>query len=172
MRVRPMQEADLASVASINDWYIVHAVANFHTAPLGEGGLRDDWIASRARYPWLVADDGSGSAVTGFAKASPWKGRCAYDWSAETTVYVHHAHQRKGVGRALYEALFEILEARGFRTLLAGITLPNDASVALHEAMGMTPCATFHKVGWKFDAWHDVGYWSRHLGEGPPTPLR
>jgi phosphinothricin acetyltransferase len=114
------------------------------------------------------------TAIAGFAKASPWKGRCAYAHSAETTVYLAADARGRGVGRALYEKLFAMLRAQGFRTLLAGITLPNEPSVRLHESMGMKRIALLERVGWKFDRWHDVGYWQVHLGESDeaPSPIR
>ena len=102
--------------------------------------------------------------------ASPWKGRCAYDWSAEVTVYVHHEHHHKGVGAALYVRLFEILRSQGYRTVLAGITQPNEPSVRLHERMGMTKVGHMTRVGWKFQAWHDVGYWQLELAGDDATP--
>lgn len=103
--------------------------------------------------------------VVGYAKASEWKSRRAYDPSAEITVYIHPDHHRRGVGRELYEALFADLAARGVVTLLAGITLPNEASVGLHEAKGFRCIGVFERIGRKFDKWHDVGYWVKHLDQ-------
>ena len=120
---------------------------------------------------------GRGDQIVGFAKASPWKGRCAYLWSAEVTVYVHPARHGRGIGTALYARLIDILRAQGYRSLVGGITLPNAASVALHESFGFRRVALFEKIGWKFDRWHDVGYWELLLGDpaaapGPIRPVR
>jgi phosphinothricin acetyltransferase len=88
------------------------------------------------------------------------------------SVYIAASHHRRGLGRALYRALFERLAARGFRIALAGIALPNDASVALHEALGFEPLGVYRGIGWKFDSWWDVGWWQLQLdGDGPPPEL-
>jgi phosphinothricin acetyltransferase len=113
-------------------------------------------------------------SVLGFAKASPHKGRCAYAWSAEISVYIHPNHHGKGIGKALYSRLVPMLREQRYTTLIAGITIPNPASQRLHESFGFTRAATFHRIGWKFDRWHDVGYWELMLrdGEGQPPKVR
>ena len=168
MLVRLARDTDIPAITGINDWYIARTAANFHAQPAGEEAMLEQWRHTRERYPWLVAE--ASGAVIGFARASPWKGRCAYDWSAEVTVYVHHEHHRKGAGAALYVRLFEILRNQGYRTVLAGITQPNQASVRLHERMGMTKVGHMKRVGWKFQAWHDVGYWQLELVDDDAAP--
>jgi phosphinothricin acetyltransferase len=96
--------------------------------------------------------------------------RAAYQWSVDVAVYVHAAHQRRGVGRALYQALFSLLRLQGFCVAHAGITLPNAASVGLHESLGFRPVGVFPAVGWKFGAWRDVGWWRLPLQELVATP--
>jgi catechol 2,3-dioxygenase len=159
--VRPLSEPDLPAVLEITNHYILHTAINFHTEPVTPEALAGEWAATRERYPWLVASEDG--VIVGYAKASAWKPRRAYDPTAEVTVYIHPDHHRRGVGRALYEALFAELAARGFVTLLAGITLPNDASVGLHESLGFRRAGVFERVGRKFEKWHDVGYWVKHL---------
>ena len=124
-------------------------------------------------YPWVVGEAETGDIV-GFAKASPWKGRCAYDWSVEVTVYVHPEHHGKGIGKALYGKLFPILKAQSYHSLLGGITQPNEASVRLHESFGMKRVAMFETIGWKFEKWHDVGYWQLILrdDDAPPSTIK
>lgn len=131
----------------------------------------------KAPSPPTPALRGRGSAILAFAKSSPWKGRCAYHWTAETSVYVHADHHGRGVGRSLYERLISIMRAQGWRTLLGGITQPNEPSIRLHEACGFRKVALLERVGWKFDRWWDVGYWELHLRgttEAPATirPVR
>ncbi len=126
-----------------------------------------------ATYPWLVFDDGG---VLGYAYAGRWRERAAYRRSVEVTAYVHDNARGRGIGRALYEALFRVLAAQGFHRAFAGITLPNDASVALHGAVGFVPVGVFHEAGYKFGAWHDVGWYERAIGEetspgAEPAPL-
>jgi phosphinothricin acetyltransferase len=125
-------------------------------------------------HPWLVADDAG--TVAGYAYAGRFSARPAYDWSVETSVYIAEAAQGKGVGRALYAALLAVLTAQGYRRAMAGIALPNPASVRLHERVGFEPVGVYRAVGWKLGAWHDVGWWQRGLAAAdlaptPPTSL-
>jgi L-amino acid N-acyltransferase YncA len=125
-----------------------------------------------ATHPWLVCEcDG---AVVGFAYGAPHRERAAYRWAADVSVYVDAAHRRAGVGRALYEALLALLREQRIQVACAGITLPNDASVGLHEALGFERVGVYRGIGWKAGAWRDVGWWQLRLlkaGENPPEPL-
>jgi L-amino acid N-acyltransferase YncA len=126
----------------------------------------------RATHPWLVAE--RSGEIAGYAYASPHHVRAAYRWAADVAVYVSRRHHREGVGRELYENLFARLRGQGVRVACAGVTLPNDASVGLHEALGFTPVGVYRKVGWKAGTWHDVGWWQLALlpqgDEPPPEP--
>jgi L-amino acid N-acyltransferase YncA len=113
-----------------------------------------------ASHGWLVAEiDGE---LAGYAYASPHRERAAYASSCDVAVYVDPAFARRGLGRALYGALIEQLSGR-YHAAYAGIALPNDASVGLHEAMGFTPVGVYREVGWKLGGWRDVGWWQRLL---------
>jgi L-amino acid N-acyltransferase YncA len=123
-------------------------------------------------FPWLVALEGD--RVLGFAYASRHRERAAYRWSADVSVYVRDEARGKGVGRALYTSLFAILRLQGIHNILAGITLPNGASVALHEVMGLRPIGLYSRIGFKCGEWHDVGWWQLALppqGGEPLEPL-
>lgn len=120
-------------------------------------------------HPWLVAErDG---AVAGFAYASPHRARAAYRWAAEVAVYVDPARHRAGTGRELYAALLPLLRRQGLHVACAGITLPNAASIGLHEAFGFEPVGVYRGIGYKAGAWCDVGWWQLRLaaGDGPPA---
>ena len=125
-----------------------------------------DEFASRiadygASHGWLVAEvDG---AVAGYAYGSPHRTRAAYSSSCDVAVYVDPAHSRQGIGRALYGELLPLLATKGYHAAFAGIALPNDASIGLHEAMGFTPVGIYREVGWKLGGWRDVGWWQRLL---------
>jgi L-amino acid N-acyltransferase YncA len=111
--------------------------------------------------------------IVGYAYAAPVKERAAYGWACEVSVYLESGRRRGGAGRALYAVLFERLEDRGYRRLIAGMTLPNPASEGLHRAMGFEPIGVQRRIGWKHDAWHDVAWVQRSLGDdGPPAELR
>ena len=114
-----------------------------------------------ASLPWLVAEQGA--QVVGYAYAGKWNARAGYRFSAEITVYLEPGHARRGIGSALYGELFPLLEAQGIRAVIAGIALPNEGSVALHEKFGFTKVAHFRAIGFKFSQWIDVGYWQRTL---------
>lgn len=122
--------------------------------------------------PWLVSvSDGT---ITGYAYASRYRERVAYQWSVECSVYIHAAYMRHGIASALYNALFEILQQQGFRNVYAVINLPNDRSVALHERLGFRHFATYEQVGYKLGEWKNVGWWQLVLNsfdEEPAAPV-
>lgn len=120
--------------------------------------------------PWLVATSGGRGHVVGYAYASEFRSRPAYARSKETTVYVEPGRQGTGVGRRLLVALLDELRRRGAHVAVAGIALPNDASVGLHQALGFEPVGTFTEVGHKLGRWHDVGFWQLRLSSGLATP--
>jgi L-amino acid N-acyltransferase YncA len=124
----------------------------------------------RAAHEWLVAErDGK---VVGYAYGGTHRTRTAYQWTVEVSAYVDRSLHRSGIGRELYCALFERLRQRGFRLLVAGITLPNDASVGIHEAMGFERVGVYKNIGWKAGQWWDVGWWQLDMGapDGEPQP--
>ena len=115
----------------------------------------------RSAHVWLVAErDGQ---VVGYAYGGTHRTRAAYNRTVEVSAYVDQAEHRGGVGRELYLALFDELKQRGFRLLVAGITLPNEASVGFHQALGFTRVGVFKNIGHKFDTWYDVGWWQLDL---------
>jgi L-amino acid N-acyltransferase YncA len=126
----------------------------------------------RASHEWLVAEQDG--VVVGYAYGSGHRSRRAYQWTAEVSAYVDRGAQRTGAGRELYIELFDRLRRRGFRLLVAGITLPNEASVGFHQALGFEPVGVYRNVGWKAGQWWDVGWWQLDLGapagEPPPEP--
>jgi phosphinothricin acetyltransferase len=126
-----------------------------------------------ASHAWLVAER-EGEAV-GYAYATAFNERPAYRWSTSVSVYVADAARGEGVGRTLYEALFDRLRERGFRMACAGITLPNEASEGLHESLGFELVGVNREIGWKQGAWRDVGWYQRELSpvpDGPPPGPR
>ena len=127
-------------------------------------------IATAGRtHAWVVLEDQG--RVVGYAYASPFKSRAGYRWTCEVSVYLERDRRRTGGGRALYEALFVRLIDRGFRTAVAGMTLPNDASVGLHLAMGFELVGTYRRIGWKHGTWHDVAWVQRTFATGQDPPV-
>lgn len=160
--IRAATAADRDALATIYNPYINDTIITFEEEPV-TGAEMEKRLAevAAASLPWLVAEEGG--EVIGYAYASKWKGRCAYRFSAESTVYLAPAAQRRGIGTALCESLFTLLRAQHIHAVMAGIALPNEASVALHEKLGMKKVAHFEAVGFKFQRWIDVGYWQRLL---------
>ena len=127
------------------------------------------WIAKTLpEFPWLV--DERGGEVAGYAYASRHRERLAYQWSVDVTCYVDERFRGRGVGKGLYVALLRVLRRQGFQSALAGIALPNAASVALHESVGFTPLGVYRNVGFKLGQWRDTGWWQCSLGDPVPDP--
>jgi L-amino acid N-acyltransferase YncA len=163
---------DAAACAAVYEPYVTESVVSFELTPPDEAEMRRRIEQTTATHPWLVAElDGE---VVGYAYGSPHHQRPAYRWAADVSVYLAQRAHRRGIGRALYAKLFELLKEQGFRMLCAGITLPNDASVGIHEAFGFVPVGIYRNIGFKSGAWHDVGWWQRELlppKVPPPEPL-
>ncbi len=167
MRIRPVGAGDFEAVARLTNHYIETTAIHFGTEPVTPGELRAGWEKYAGRYPFLVVElDGR---FGGYAKAGVWRDRAAYQWTPEAGIYVETWTQGRGVGTALYRALLDELRGRGFHSVIGGITLPNEASVRLHERVGFVKVGHVRHAGWKFGAWHDVGFWQAMLtGDGPP----
>ncbi|MBI5516410.1 MAG: N-acetyltransferase family protein [Deltaproteobacteria bacterium] len=159
--VRAFSEGDVAPANALTNHYIVHTPIHFGLEPSTDEAFRALWEKGRARFPWLAAE--VRGVFAGYCKAGTWRERAAYERTVETGVYVEERCRGRGVGLALYGALFEALREGGFHAVVAGITLPNEASVRLHERAGFSPVGVFREVGRKFDQWHDVGFWQRGL---------
>jgi phosphinothricin acetyltransferase len=173
MPIRIATGADAEQVTAIYAPYVEQSAVSFESVVPSIEEMAARISDRQPAYPWLVAEDGD-RRVVGYAYAGRFAARAAYSWSVETSVYVAEAARRRGVGRGLYTALFQILAAQGYRRAFGGIALPNAPSVALHESMGFTPSGVYRAVGWKFGAWHDVGWWQRSLGatDAEPQPPR
>jgi phosphinothricin acetyltransferase len=167
--IRAATAHDAQACAAIYAPYVTNTAITFETEPPDATTMAERITSAVRTHAWLVheVDD----RVVGYAYGGPFKARAAYRWSCEVSVYLERGLRRTGVGRALYTALFDRLAERGFRTAVAGMTLPNDASVGLHRAMGFEPVGTYRRIGWKHGAWHDVAWTQRTIGTGgePPT---
>jgi phosphinothricin acetyltransferase len=166
--IRPVTEDDAEQIQAIYSPIVKQTVISFETNPPTVDEMRQRVV--QANLPWLVCEDQG--TMLGYVYAAQHRTRAAYQWSVDVSVYTHPNARRRGVGRALYSSLFKILTLQGFRNAYAGIALPNPASVGLHEALGFQPIGVYKAVGYKFDTWHDVGWWQLSLGSknGPPHP--
>jgi phosphinothricin acetyltransferase len=146
---------------------VLETAISFEDTPPTADEMAARIAAASDSYPFLVFEtDGK---IVGYAYGGAHASRPAYRWSVNTTVYAAAHVHRRGVGRALYAALLDALARQGFHAAFAGIALPNNKSVGLHEALGFRHIGTYEEVGFKFGRWHDVGWWRRVLNEGPPA---
>jgi phosphinothricin acetyltransferase len=166
--VRIATAADAAACAAIYAPYVTDTAITFETVPPSAAEMEQRITDATRSHAWLVAED-EGHMV-GYAYGGPFKSRDAYRWSCEVSVYLEVGRRRTGTGRALYADLLSRLADRGFHMAVAGMTLPNDASVGLHRAMGFEHVGTYRRIGFKHGAWHDVAWVQRALTDGPQPP--
>ncbi|HET7686963.1 MAG TPA: GNAT family N-acetyltransferase [Candidatus Limnocylindria bacterium] len=163
---------DAASVAAIYRPAVEESLASFEEVAPDAAAMRERIASTLERTPWLVVEQDA--RVLGYAYAGPHRDRAGYRWAVNISVYVDASFHRRGIGRLLYDELLELLRRQRFVNAYAGITLPNPASVALHEAIGMRRVGVYERVGWKAGAWHDVAWYQLRLAEPagvPPEPL-
>jgi L-amino acid N-acyltransferase YncA len=169
-------ERDAAACAEIYRPYVADSPASFEEVPPSPSDFAERIATTTCSYPWLVLDDAE-HRVVGYAFASAFHARPAYRWAATVGVYVDPAHHRAGGGRLLYGGLLNLLRRQRLWTAVAGITLPNDASVGLHRAFGFEEVGVYRDIGWKAGAWRDVSWWQLRLakvgspGDRPNEPL-
>jgi len=161
--IRCIKKQDLEKITEIYNHYIADTVITFEEeqVTLDDMSARIKKIAADS-LPWFVAEDDSGSVI-GYAYASKWRERYSYRYSVEVTAYLAPDAKQQGKGSQLYERLFSELKRLSIHSVIAGITLPNPASIALHEKFSMNKVAHFNEVGFKFNQWQDVGYWQGTL---------
>ena len=172
-RLRLVEPDDAAQIAAIYAPFCLETAISFETAAPDQATVRERIRTVGERYPGLVAVSETGD-VSGYAYAGKHRERAAYRWSVDCTVYLAPAAKGQGVGTELYRALVKICRYLGYYRAFAGITLPNEASVRLHEKIGFQPIGIYRRVGFKLGKWHDVGWWSLDLlpEEGIPSEPR
>jgi phosphinothricin acetyltransferase len=168
-KIRDASELDAEACVAIYTPYVRDTAITFELEPPTVEEMAERITRAVGSHAWLVLEDDDGRVV-GYAYGGPMKPRAAYRWSCEVSIYLEAGRRRTGGGRALYEALFERLAARGYRTAVAGMTLPNPASEGLHAALGFEPIGTYRKIGWKNGAWHDVAWSQLALAAGDDPP--
>jgi phosphinothricin acetyltransferase len=167
-RVRDATRADAGACAAIYAPYVTGTAITFEDEPPSAEQMRKRITTAAQRHAWLVLEDDG--RVVGYAYGGRFHARAAYRWACEVSVYVELGRHRTGGGTMLYRALLRRLAERGYRVAVAGMTLPNDASVALHRAIGFEPVGTYRRIGFKHGAWHDVAWVQRALGDDGDPP--
>jgi L-amino acid N-acyltransferase YncA len=173
--VRAAIPDDAAGCTAIYRPYVENTAISFEVEVPTVAEMAARIAAARASHEWLVAADAAGRIV-GYAYAHAFNPRAAYQWSAETSIYIDDSQHRSGAGRALYTQLLRRLSERGYRRAFAGITQPNHASNAFHRSFGFRDAGLYRRVGWKHDSWHDVAWMQLDLTpaadqDRPPTPI-
>jgi phosphinothricin acetyltransferase len=161
---------DAAAVAAIYAPYCEGSAVSFEQVAPTPQEMAGRIATVNAHRPWIVLEDDG--AVAGYAYATPHNERWAYRWSVNTAIYIARSHHRRGAGRALYATLFELLRNLGYYRAVAGITLPNSASVGLHEAMGFELVGVYRDIGYKLGAWRDVAWYQASLQPIALEPLQ
>lgn len=166
--IRLARPADAPALQAIYAPVVTSTSTSFELTPPTVEEMGERIAQKLLTHPWVVYE--AQGTVVGYAHASTYRPRAAYQWSVEVSVYLHERWRGQGIGQALYTSLFALLRLQGFFSVYAGITLPNPASVALHERMGMRPLGVYHHAGYKLGAWHDVGWWQSSLQPYPLAP--
>lgn len=159
MKIRTANLEDAAAIAAIYNFYVESSHSTFETEMVNETEMRRRVSEILENYPFLVGEENG--EIIGYAYAARYKTRAAYRHSAEISVYIKNGINGKGIGTILYENLFAELKAKPIHAIVAGISLPNEASIRLHEKFGFEKVAHFREVGFKHGRWIDVGYWEK-----------
>lgn len=155
--IRQATPTDAAAICEIYNHHVANTIVTFEEEAVSEAAMQERILAVSNNYPWLVYEEDN--ALAGYAYATEWRTRSAYRYSCESTIYMHPFFIGKGIGGKLYQRLIEEVRKLNAHSLIAGISLPNNASIALHEKLRFKKVAHFTEVGFKLNKWIDVGYW-------------
>ncbi|PRC92956.1 arsinothricin resistance N-acetyltransferase ArsN1 family B [Solimicrobium silvestre] len=155
--VRSVTIADAGALCVIYNHYVLHSTISFEEEPISEDEMAQRIVGVTVSFPWLVAE--LNGRILGYAYASKWRVRHAYRFAVESSIYLGSDVAAKGIGSLLYLELINALKEQNVHTVIAGIALPNLASISLHKKFGFEPVAQFKEVGFKKNAWIDVMYW-------------
>jgi L-amino acid N-acyltransferase YncA len=161
--IRPATRNDAAAICDIYNHYVLNTVISFETEAVSVDEMAARIEETLTQFPWLVYE--VEGRIIGYAYASKWRLRRAYQHSVEGSIYLVQDYAGRGVGTLLYQTLINELTKQNVHAVLGGIALPNSGSVALHEKLGFVKVAHLPQIGRKFDQWLDVGYWQLILDE-------
>lgn len=159
--LRKVEIKDAQSICDIYNYYVKNTIVTFEEDEVSIEDMQNRIINIGGKYPWLVFE--KNNEILGYAYADVWKSRCAYRYSAEVSVYIKNGFIGNKTGSLLYSALIDSLSKSDIHSLIAGISLPNEISIAIHEKFGFEKIGQFKEVGFKFNTWIDVGYWEKIL---------
>jgi L-amino acid N-acyltransferase YncA len=168
--IRLAQPDDAAGILAIYGPHVINTSASFEYQPPSIAEMQQRISKTLQKYPWIVAQDNDSGQILGYAYTSTYRERSAYQWDAETSIYIHPDAQRRGIARQLYGLLFDISRKQNLLTLYGVVTLPNPASIQLHSAMGFQQFAIFENVGYKHGQWHHVAWMRLILSDYSKNP--
>lgn len=155
--IRNIELTDAKTITDIYNYYVENSVITFDEVLVDTNFFKDKIKSIQQSYPFLVYE--VDAKVVGYAYLGSWKNRCAYKKTVEISVYIRPENTQKGIGTKFYTTLLNWLKENDFHTVIGGIALPNEKSVALHEKFGFKKVAHYKEIGYKFNKWIDVGYW-------------
>ncbi len=167
--IRIARDEDAAAIHAIYAPSVIDGVATFETELPGVDAMRERIRTRLQHYPWLVWEEAG--EVLAYAYAGRFRERAAYDWIAETSIYVRADAHRRGIARKLYGVLLDAMRLQGINQAVGVITLPGTASVAMHETMGFAAAGIWRQCGYKLGQWWDVGVWQKQLQTPAAMPL-
>lgn len=166
--IRLVEPENSEQIRNIYAPHVRESPVSFEVTPPTTDEMASRIESDHPEHPWLVCEDTG--EILGYAYAGPHRTRDAYQWSVDSSVYVHEEHRQNGIARGLYSSLFEILRLQGFYNVYAGVALPNPASVGFHESMGFAPVGVYENAGYKNGAWHDVRWFQRSIAGYTSVP--
>jgi L-amino acid N-acyltransferase YncA len=169
-KIRLATEADCAAILEIYAPFITDTFITFEYEVPTVTEFCKRITNIQRKYPYLICE--INGSIVGYAYASQYKERAAYDWSADFSIYINPKYHGRRIGKALYFALFELLTLQGYYNIYAGIALPNIKSESLHQAFGFKPIGVYHNVGYKFGSWHDVKWFELKIQDHSQTPIK
>ncbi len=155
--IRQARISDAEQICAIYNYYIENSIVTFEEEFVSISEMQERISSASEKYPWLVFD--SQGSLGGYAYASAWQSRCSYRFAVESSVYIAPNYTRQGIGESLYLDLIRKLKNTSCHCIIAGMSLPNESSLALHQKLGFKKIGQFEQVGWKFKKWIDVAYW-------------
>lgn len=164
MNIRKVTLDDARRICEIYNYYVENTAVTFETAPVSEAEMKERIKETiNAGLPYYVGEiDGN---IIGYYYIHKWNNRCAYSSTQEVTIYLDSAQTGKGLGSMLYEHLFRNINKENIHALIAGICIPNEGSVKLHEKFGFKQASHMKEIGWKLNQWRDVGHWQIILND-------
>jgi phosphinothricin acetyltransferase len=168
LKIRLATRIDCIEILKIYQYYVLNTAITFEYDVPSLEEIENRMKSIQSKYPYLVAEENN--QLVGYAYANDFRHKSAYQWSPESTIYIHKDFHRNGIGKALYIKLFEALKKQGFYNVFGGVSLPNEASVKLHQRLGFKEIGVYENIGYKFGKWHSTKWFQLVLNKHETNP--